>query len=508
MKKTKLLKTTLILMSINLFVSCTNTTTPSTPTNQDISKNNSQSSANTSSRDESKKPEPFISGDNSSVKETSPSGDMYAGAPTAEIIGGSERPAAVYATSMPSAAATSMPGTAYSGDIGTASGSGSASGYSTTPVNPVKRLSAGDTDDNAKFSEYLSYLNSNSSYRSDDVIKLDVSDRYIISVKDKNGNPVSNANVKISSSGNNVFTGKTYSNGKVLFMPLSIKSQFSEDNCGQQQECSGQNINLNSDFKVTVEKNNEVINQNFAQSKENKNWDIQLSNSITNQNNINLDLTFLVDATGSMGDEIASIQKTIKDISSRIKQISSDKTLNIRYSLISYKDKGDSYRVKRYDFTTNLEAYQEILNELTAGGGGDYKEGLNEALDNAVNKITWTNDKEAIRLIFLIADAPPHLDYSDDIKYPASINSAVKQGIKIYPVAASGLSSIGEYVFRQLAQFTYAKFLFLTYGGDAQTPGTTPHNVGPYNETNLDDLVVNIVKEEVTQTSVIKETTY
>lgn len=201
-----------------------------------------------------------------------------------------------------------------------------------------------------------------------------------------------------------------------------------------------------------------------------------------------------------MGDEIASIQKTIKDISTRIKQLS-DKNLNIRYSLISYKDRNDAYRVKRYDFTTNLDAYQEILNELTAGGGGDYKESVNEGLSNAVSKITWTSEKEAVRLIFLIGDAPPHLDYSDDIKYPESIREAVKQGIKIYPVAASGLSPAGEYIFRQLAQFTYSRFLFLTYGGDEQTPGTTPHNVGSFGETNLDDLVVKIVKEEITQFS-------
>lgn len=497
MVKSKILKNSIALITLSLVMSCTRNMTPASPSDTDVGTTVNQNTTNSSPRDESKKPEPFISGETSEGSASSGSGvskDSYGTPPVAEVIGGREP------MPMATTAPTSMPGAVFdspSGDTGLTSDSSSS--YTAAPV---KRLSAGDIDDNVKFSEYLTFLNSMSTLGNEDIIKLDVSDRYTISIKDKNGNVVPDAVIKISSSGNVVFTGKTYSNGKVLFMPSVLKSQFNQNDCNQQQQdCISGNVDLNSNFKVTVEKNNETITQDFSPSKDNKNWEIQLNNIRNIQDTINLDLTFLVDATGSMGDEISSIQKTIKDISARIKQISSDKTLNIRYSLISYKDKGDSYRVKRYDFTTNLEAYQEILNELTAGGGGDYKESLNEALDNAVNKITWTNDKEALRLIFLIADAPPHLDYNDDVKYPVSINSAVRQAIKIYPVSASGLSSVGEYIFRQLAQFTYSKFLFLTYGGDEQTPGTTPHNVGTFKETNLDDLVVNIVKEEITQFS-------
>ncbi|MFN8576092.1 MAG: vWA domain-containing protein [Candidatus Sericytochromatia bacterium] len=500
MLKDKLLKNSLILLSVSLISSCATSNQALTTTSPQNEKP-SNSVVSNSSKDESKKPEPYISKDDSigvsetfgipasdSSKEKSLSAPSSLGRPTAEIVSDMKEP-------MPKPMATSAPSSnvSMSDDMASSpSVAGGSSGSSIAmPPTPVKRLSAGDIDDNLKFSDYLNYLNSVTGLTSDDIIKMDVSDRYIITVKDKDGKTVPDASIKISSNGSNIFNGKTYSNGKALFMPLSIKSVNSD--C-QQQDCN------NSNFKVTVSKNNEIITRDFSLSKENKNWDIQLNNQRQMSETINLDLTFLVDATGSMGDEIASIQKTIKDISTRIKQLS-DKNLNIRYSLISYKDRNDAYRVKRYDFTTNLDAYQEILNELTAGGGGDYKESVNEGLSNAVSKITWTSEKEAVRLIFLIGDAPPHLDYSDDIKYPESIREAVKQGIKIYPVAASGLSPAGEYIFRQLAQFTYSRFLFLTYGGDEQTPGTTPHNVGSFGETNLDDLVVKIVKEEITQFS-------
>jgi hypothetical protein len=481
MFKKKILQNSLVLLSISIITSCSivpQSVTTSTNNDKSVVVNDKVNSI-----DESKKPEPSIVKDtnssSTSEKESlsKEKSSLGASAPMADIVSDSS------VEPMAKPMATSAP---------TANISGGSIGMPMPPViAPVKKLSAGDIDDNLKFSDYLTYINSITGLTSNDIIKMDVSDRYIITVKAKDGKTVPDASVKISSNGSNIFNGKTYSNGKLLFMPLSIKNTNSD--C-QQQDCT------NSNYKITVEKDNDIITKEFTPSTENKNWNIELTNQRQVSDSINLDLTFLVDATGSMGDEIASIQKSIKDISTRIKQIS-DKNLNIRYSLISYKDKNDSYRVKTYNFTTNLEAYQEILNELKAGGGGDYKESLNEGLSSAINKITWTSDKEAVRLIFLIADAPPHLDYTDDIKYPESIKEAVKKGIKIYPVAASGLAPAGEYIFRQLAQFTYSKFVFLTYGGDEQTPGTTPHNVGGFQENNLDDLVVNIVKDEITQFS-------
>lgn len=495
-------KSCLLLLSINLITSCS-TPVAIEPTNSKTDTQSSNSATvSPSSRDESKKPEPYISGNSGASNSEDSSVKESVSKPMAPSLSSGIEPTIIAdgSASAPRPAATSAPSYAPSGatgatsDIastgGVTSSSGAGGTLSSMPVAPAKRLSAGDTDDNLKFSDYLSYLNSITGLSNEDVIKMDVSDRYILSVKDEDGKSIPDALVQISANGSNVFNSKTYSNGKTLFMPSSIKNINS--NC-QQQNC-------NSGYTVTVQKGNEKVSKEFAASQENKNWEIKLNSKKELSNTINLDLAFLVDATGSMGDEISSIQKTIKDIASRINQVS-DKQLKIRYSLISYKDKSDSYRVKRYDFTTNLGAYQEILNDLTAGGGGDYKEALNEGLDNAVSKITWTSNTDAVRLIFLIADAPAHLDYQDDVKYPDSIKEAVKQGIKIYPVAASGLDNAGEYIFRQLAQFTYAKFLFLTYGGDEQTPGTTTHHVDTYSQTNLDDLVVNIVKEEITEFS-------
>ncbi len=91
--------------------------------------------------------------------------------------------------------------------------------------------------------------------------------------------------------------------------------------------------------------------------------------------------------------------------------------------------------------------------------------------------------------MFLVADAPPHLDYPRDYDYATEMMEANRLGIKVFPIASSGLDDQGEYIFRQIAQHTMGKFIFLLYGG------TTSHSVGQYTVQQLDDLVVRLLVE-------------
>jgi hypothetical protein len=101
-----------------------------------------------------------------------------------------------------------------------------------------------------------------------------------------------------------------------------------------------------------------------------------------------------------------------------------------------------------------------------------------------------------------VADAPPHLDYEQDYDYAAEMDNAARHGIKIYPIASSGLDDQGEYIFRQLAQYTMGRFIFLTYEGPTNggAPGdVTTHHVeeDDYSVENLDALLVQLVEEEL-----------
>ena len=174
----------------------------------------------------------------------------------------------------------------------------------------------------------------------------------------------------------------------------------------------------------------------------------------------------------------------------------------IRFGLVAYRDRGDQYVTKGFDFTTDLNTFRSNLLGVAADGGGDVPEALNEGLHAALAGNQWSDD--AVRLIFLVADAPPHLDYAGDYDYVAEAQAAVTAGVKIYSIAASNTSQQAEYIFRQLAQQTLGHFIFLTYqsGESAGAPGdTTTHNVDPQQFTveRLDDLVVQVVARELAQ---------
>ena len=205
-----------------------------------------------------------------------------------------------------------------------------------------------------------------------------------------------------------------------------------------------------------------------------------------------LDLLFLIDATGSMGDEIAKLKASMADVADQIARLPEQP--DVRYGLVAYRDLGDSYVVQHSDFTADLGRFQRSLSKLRADGGGDEPESLNEALNTAVHGMSWRSE-DTVRMVVLVADAPPHLDYDwQPFSYETDVVEAVRRGIKLFPVGASGLSVDGEYIFRQLAQFTGGKFVFLTYA-DGSNPKSGPgvetdHDVDNYSVETLDRLIV------------------
>jgi hypothetical protein len=99
--------------------------------------------------------------------------------------------------------------------------------------------------------------------------------------------------------------------------------------------------------------------------------------------------------------------------------------------------------------------------------------------------------------MFLIADAPPHMDYAGDVPYGQSLRAAVGKGIRVHSVAASGLPAVGSLVFRQIAQFTRGKFIFIEYGGDVAASGAKHGVEGAAKSNNLDDILFEQIRDEV-----------
>jgi Mg-chelatase subunit ChlD len=142
-----------------------------------------------------------------------------------------------------------------------------------------------------------------------------------------------------------------------------------------------------------------------------------------------VEVVFCLDTTGSMTGLIDGAKQKIWAICN---QIANGKPVpDLKVGLVAFRDKGDEYITKVIDLTDDLDAIHGQLKKFVAAGGGDTPESVNQALDDSVNKIKWSSDKKTLRIIFLVGDAPPHMDYTDDVKYPVTCKKACEKGIII-----------------------------------------------------------------------------
>ena len=142
-----------------------------------------------------------------------------------------------------------------------------------------------------------------------------------------------------------------------------------------------------------------------------------------------VEVVFCLDTTGSMGGLIEGAKAKIWAICNQI--ASGKPTPDLKVGLVAFRDRGDEYITKVFDLSDDLDAIHGHLKTFKAAGGGDIPESVNQALDDAVNKIKWSTDKDTLRIIFLVGDAPPHMDYPDDVKYPVTCKKAAERGIII-----------------------------------------------------------------------------
>jgi len=143
-------------------------------------------------------------------------------------------------------------------------------------------------------------------------------------------------------------------------------------------------------------------------------------------------------------------------------------------------------------------------------------ESVNEGLHVALTQLDW--DSRAIgrspqgaavnetigRYAFLVGDAPPHLDYPQDFDYAADVRNAAHRGIQVFTIAASGMDDLGQVVWRQIAQYTNAKNLFVLRGGagpQSTGAGDPKSSCGGtqtrFTSDNLDALIVSDIEREM-----------
>ena len=186
-----------------------------------------------------------------------------------------------------------------------------------------------------------------------------------------------------------------------------------------------------------------------------------------------VEVAFVLDTTGSMGPLIEGAKRKIWSIATAIVDANPD--AEIRMGLVAYRDIGDEYVTKTFDLTTDIQDLYANLLELKARGGGDWPESVNEALDVAVTKLSWTQGEEICRIMFLVGDAPPHMDYAQDTKYPEVLRKARERDILINAVQAGGARDT-ERVWRTIAQLGNGRYIPIPQDGGHLVVIETPYD--------------------------------
>lgn len=203
-----------------------------------------------------------------------------------------------------------------------------------------------------------------------------------------------------------------------------------------------------------------------------------------------LDLNFVIDVTGSMGDELSYIRSEIDGIASEVALKFPD--VKQRYGMIVYRDNGDEFVTRKYDFTDDLQVFQNNLNQQKSDGGGDYPEAMDEALSLSTS-FQWGSDNSS-KVLFLIADAPPH-DTQIKKTFDAVFNLKEK-GVHIYPIAASGVADLAESVMRTSALLTGGQYIFLTDDSGIGNSHAEPR-IPCYHVEKLKDVMVRVISDEL-----------
>lgn len=181
-----------------------------------------------------------------------------------------------------------------------------------------------------------------------------------------------------------------------------------------------------------------------------------------------MEVVFVLDATGSMGSMIANAKDKIWSIASSLAQ--ADPAPQLSFGLVAFRDIRDAYITKQVALTSDIDQFYYKLMAITAAGGGDTPESVNQALAEAVSDFQWDEDPGTYRSIFLVGDSPPHMNYQD-VKYQKSCAAAVRKDIIINTIQC-GSNGITARIWSEIASFTNGEHLKLTAAGSGYAVST------------------------------------
>ena len=299
-----------------------------------------------------------------------------------------------------------------------------------------------------------------------------------VQVVDESGTGLANVSVELLKNENVEFATRTDNKG-FAYCWANLFDGYTEEVLKSEDFSLKVNGKVSEDPVKLTTKNDESLNVNTITSD-------------AKQADTKADVAFIVDATGSMGDEIRFLQS---DLSYIIDHASSETNVALRTAVVFYRDDGDEYLTRGKDFSTNVANTQAFIEEQRADGGGDYPEAVHSALEATLQNFSW-NESARARIAFLILDAPAHHQDSIITSLQSSITFYAKNGIKLIPVAASGVDKDTESMLRFFDIVTGGTYVFLT---DDSGIGYShiEASVGESDVEKLADLMLRLIKKYV-----------
>lgn len=330
-------------------------------------------------------------------------------------------------------------------------------------------ITAGEWHDLSNWSFWITTITENYEQK-DNYWGFYTDNRISVSVKTEDNEPVIDSEVALCNGKKVVWSSKTNNVGTAELW-LSVYSEQGETDL--------------SKYKLYVD--GKLVTTTLTYYSDGVN-NVVVDGSVSDLDNV--EIAFIVDATGSMGDELNFLKEDLIDV---ISKSTVQSNMNILTGSVFYRDEGDEYVTINSPFSTDINITSSFIDAQFASGGGDFPEAVHSALYEAIYNLQWSDNARS-RIAFLLLDAPPH--YNQDVvnSLRTTIAKASQKGIRIVPIVASGIDKETEFLMRFFAIATNGTYVFITDDSGVGSSHLVA-SVGDYEVESLNDLLVRLIVE-------------
>ncbi|MCL2527843.1 MAG: Hsp70 family protein [Defluviitaleaceae bacterium] len=154
-----------------------------------------------------------------------------------------------------------------------------------------------------------------------------------------------------------------------------------------------------------------------------------------------VNITFLIDTTGSMDTYINGV----KDRAIEFSSILASKGAAYKLGLIGFGDLGENEKPSVYNFTDDVPKFQKQVKNIPRTYGGDIPESSLDALETGVELLKSHRDTSGRNIFILITDAPPHVPTVAGRSVLDVCRLLEEHGVTTYVVARKDRESIDAY---------------------------------------------------------------